>query len=249
MISLLQHAKYYDLPSPTAAIENTRLPLIGPLINICRPLVIDRDSAKSKFDVISQLKSRVKNRNYPQSALFPEGTNSNGKALMTFKPGAFIPGAPVQPILLRFDGWDTYTWTFAQKPTNLALLVFLSLSQPVIRFSMEYLPVYNPSKEEQDDHMLYARNVRDRMAQALGLGVSDWTFENGILLDKALQLGFEPSIVNFNIHLLAKETGLTWRQMRSLLVEFRKINNDCSGMDLNPFTVKIYNLKVITYSL
>ena len=70
---LLQHAKYHDLPAPTAAIENTRLPLIGPLIKICRPIVIDRHDSQSKFDVISQLKERVTDRNFPQSALFPEG--------------------------------------------------------------------------------------------------------------------------------------------------------------------------------
>ena len=39
--------------------------------------------------------------------IFPEGTNSNRKSLPKFKPGAFIPGVPVQPVLLRFEGWDT----------------------------------------------------------------------------------------------------------------------------------------------
>ena len=47
-------------------------------------------------------------------AIFPEGTNSNRNALITFKPGAFVAGCPVQPIILRFYGWDTYTWTFSQ---------------------------------------------------------------------------------------------------------------------------------------
>merc|ERR1711892_254905 len=226
---LLQHAKYFDLPSPTTAIENTRLPVIGPLINICRPLVIDRLNQKSKCDVITQLRHRVDNyRDYPQSALFPEGTNSNGKALMTFKPGAFMPGAPVQPILLRFDGWDTFTWTFAQEPTNLALLVFLTLTQPRVKFTMEYLPVYTPSKAEKADPMVYANNVRSLMANALELPVTDWSYENGLLLDTALNLGFEADIVNFNVHRITKETGLTWRQMRALLVEFKELNPQCT---------------------
>ena len=143
---------------------------------------------------------------------------------MTFKPGAFIPGAPIQPIVLRFSGWDTYTWTFGQRPTNLALLVFLSLSQPVIRFTMEYLPVYKPDATERQDPMLYARNVRRLMAKSLNVPVSDWTFENGFLLDKALQLGLPPRVVNFNVHKLCKLTGLSWRQIRALLVEFHSIS-------------------------
>ena len=143
---------------------------------------------------------------------------------MTFKPGAFIPGAPIQPIVLRFNGWDTYTWTFGQKPTNLALLLFLSLSQPVIRFTMEYLPVYKPNATERQDPMLYARNVRSLMAKHLQIPVSDWTFENGFLLDRALQLGLQPRVVNFDVHKLCKLTGLSWRQLRALLVEFHSIS-------------------------
>ena len=38
---------------------------------------------------------------WPQLMIFPEGSTSNRKALMSFKPGAFVPGKPVQPVLIR----------------------------------------------------------------------------------------------------------------------------------------------------
>ena len=40
---------------------------------------------------------------WPQLMIFPEGSTSNRKALMSFKPGAFVPGKPVQPILIRYE--------------------------------------------------------------------------------------------------------------------------------------------------
>ena len=42
---------------------------------------------------------------------------------------------------------------------------------------LEYLPVYKPSQAEIDDPKLFARNVRDVMARALGVPTSDLTFE------------------------------------------------------------------------
>ena len=73
------------------------------------------------------------------------------KALMQFKPGAFIPGAPVQPVLIRYhvpqhmvqhcvillapviwQSQDTVTWTWDQ-PYGALTCIFLSLSQWSIR--------------------------------------------------------------------------------------------------------------------
>ena len=36
-----------------------------------------------------------------QTLIFPEATCTNGKALITFRCGAFSPGVPVQPVAVR----------------------------------------------------------------------------------------------------------------------------------------------------
>ena len=49
--------------------------------------------------------------------MFPEGTTTNGRALVHFKSGSFQSGVPVQPVLARFAGVnrpDTLTWTWDQ---------------------------------------------------------------------------------------------------------------------------------------
>ena len=119
---LLFHARYHALPSPISAKENRKIPVFGQLISVGKPIWVDRDNLSSKNFVMNEIKKRAEDLDYPQVAIFPEGTLTNSRALMTFKPGAFGPGAAVQPIILRFSGWNTYSWTFGQNPTNLGMV-------------------------------------------------------------------------------------------------------------------------------
>jgi len=48
-----------------------------------------------------------------QVLIFPEGTCTNRSCLITFKPGAFYPGVPIQPVCIRYPNkLDTVTWTW-----------------------------------------------------------------------------------------------------------------------------------------
>lgn len=89
---------------------------------------------------------------------------TNGKSLNPFKLGAFYPGLPVQPVVIRLPNKsDTYTVTL--RGTNLAILVWKTLTQFHIFVELEFLPVYNPSQEEINDPKLYAKNVQTLMAK------------------------------------------------------------------------------------
>eukprot|EP00075_Anas_platyrhynchos_P016756 XP_027306009.1 lysophosphatidylcholine acyltransferase 1 [Anas platyrhynchos] len=91
--------------------------------------------------------------------------------------GAFIPGVPVQPVVLRYPNkLDTITWTW-QGPGALEIL-WLTLCQFHNSVEIEFLPVYIPSEEERRNPVLYANNVRRVMAEALGVSVTDYTFED-----------------------------------------------------------------------
>ena len=89
-------------------------------------------------------------------ALFPEGTVGNGKAMLPFKTGAFLPGVPVQPLLIEYNNkYDTLTW--AWKGIGAFQLVLLTFSQPYTRVTLRYLPVYYPNQEEKEDSRLFAK--------------------------------------------------------------------------------------------
>ncbi|KAM7175658.1 lysophosphatidylcholine acyltransferase 1 isoform 2-T2 [Macrochelys suwanniensis] len=71
---------------------------------------------------------------------------------------------------------DTITWTW-QGPGALEIL-WLTLCQFHNFVEIEFLPVYIPSEEEKKNPSLYANNVRRVMAEALGVSVTDYTFED-----------------------------------------------------------------------
>lgn len=50
----------------------------------------------------AKIGSRLQQRGFPTTLLFPEGTTSNNCALLRFRTGAFIHGAPVKPVLLQW---------------------------------------------------------------------------------------------------------------------------------------------------
>ena len=54
--------------------------------------------------------------------------------------------------------------------------VWLLLAKPVNRVEIEFLPVYNPSKEERENPTLYAKNVQEIMAKELEVEASDITY-------------------------------------------------------------------------
>lgn len=110
---------------------------------------------------------RAKSSNPRSSArhllLFPEGTTSNNKFMLAFKRGAFIAGAPVQPLVLKYGPSKRFSPTWDAMPGGLHIL--LTLTELVHRVTVYQLPLYVPSDEERADPALYANNVREMMSK------------------------------------------------------------------------------------
>lgn len=91
-----------DLPYIVNRQENRKIPLLGKCIEFAQSLFVCREDPQSRQKTVKKIIERAQDpRDWPQLMIFPEGSTSNRKALMTFKPGAFVPGKPVQPILIR----------------------------------------------------------------------------------------------------------------------------------------------------
>ncbi|XP_036135984.1 lysophosphatidylcholine acyltransferase 1 isoform X2 [Molossus molossus] len=185
IFTLAPHSSYFDaipvtmtMSSIVMKAESRNIPIWGTLIKYIRPVFVSRSDQDSRRKTVEEIKRRVQsNGKWPQIMIFPEGTCTNRTCLITFKPGAFIPGVPVQPVVLRYPNkLDTITWTW-QGPGALEIL-WLTLCQFHNQVEIEFLPVYSPSEEEKKDPALYARNVRSVMAEALGVSVTDYTFED-----------------------------------------------------------------------
>ena len=122
------HSGYFDAfvlfwaktPYLVSREENRKLPLLGKCIELSQSINVKREDPNSRQNTVREIIRRTNLYNHPDEAerwpqllLFPEGSTSNRKALMSFKSGAFYPGKPVQPILVRYPNRiDTVTWTW-----------------------------------------------------------------------------------------------------------------------------------------
>ncbi|XP_026746173.1 lysophosphatidylcholine acyltransferase [Trichoplusia ni] len=186
---------------------------VGKLINYTQPVYVWRDDPNSRQNTIKEIIERATSKeDWPQVLIFPEGTCTNRSCLITFKPGGFYPGVPVQPVTIRYpNARDTVTWTW-EGPGALKLL-WLTLTQVHSSCEIEFLPVYYPSEEEKRDPKLYARNVRDVMAKALGVPVLDYTYDDCRLIARAKQLGIPCAASTREISEIRAQLGLERSQL------------------------------------
>ncbi|EPY89911.1 lysophosphatidylcholine acyltransferase 1 isoform 1 [Camelus ferus] len=141
ILTLAPHSSYFDaipvtmtMSSIVMKAESRDIPIWGTLIKYIRPVFVSRSDQDSRRKTVEEIKRRAQSGGkWPQSRV----------RIVS----AFIPGVPVQPVVLRY-------------PNRL------------------FLPVYSPSEEERKDPALYASNVRRVMAEALGVSVTDYTFED-----------------------------------------------------------------------
>jgi len=207
-------------------------------MNYTHPVYVWREDPDSRRKTIEELKRRASapEDDWRQILIFPEGTCSNRKSLISFKPGAFIPGVPVQPVCIRYPNrLDTVSWTW-DGPGALKL-IWKTMTQLVTYCEMEFLPVYVPSVEEKGDPNLFANNVRDVMATALKLPVTNHSFEDGVLMAKARKLGLPPAVGLIEVGRFRQEFGLSSRVIQEdFLASFARLADRTLGTaDIDDF--------------
>ena len=98
---------WYFLPSPVSKFEVSKIPIFGSLCLALQTIFVDRKDSKggpySRKAALDTINRRAQpNSGFPRVVLFPEGTTTNGDALIEYKKGAFAPGQPVTPVLLKY---------------------------------------------------------------------------------------------------------------------------------------------------
>ncbi|KAM8799258.1 lysophosphatidylcholine acyltransferase 2 [Eudromia elegans] len=231
------HSSFFDaivsaltgMPSMVSRAENLSAPLFGTILSSLQPVSVSRQDPDSRKNTVTEITSRaMSGGQWPQILIFPEGTCTNRSCLITFKQGAFIPRVPVQPVLLRYPNkLDTVTWTW--QGYSFKELCVMTLCQPFTRVEVEFLPVHVPTEEEKNDPILFANRVRDTMATALNVPVTDHTFEDCRLMISAgqLTLPMEAGLVEFTK--ISKKLNLKWNHVREQLDTFAAIASASKG--------------------
>ncbi|XP_064639975.1 lysophosphatidylcholine acyltransferase 2-like isoform X2 [Lineus longissimus] len=244
IIAIAPHSSFMDGMVPSgcmlwsavvAKAEAANVPIFGKLIKYTQPVFVRREDANSRTNTIKEIKERAQSGGkWPQIVIFPEGTCTNRSALITFKPGAFYPGVPVQPVCIRYPNrFDTVTWTWDGPG---ALLVFwLTLCQFHNYMEVEFLPVYNPSDEEIADPKLYAHNVRALMAENLGVPATDHTYDDCRLMMYAAKRNMPMTSGLVEFQKLSRKLGINFDNMKELLDKFSSITDEKGHITLEVF--------------
>ncbi|XP_027038685.1 lysophosphatidylcholine acyltransferase 2-like [Pocillopora damicornis] len=255
ILTVAPHSSFIDalalsvicLPSGVSRKENDSIPLVGGCIRALQPVYVSRTDPNSRKKTISEIKRRASSGGkWPHVVIFPEGTCTNRKCLITFKPGAFYTGVPVQAVALKYPNrLDTVTWTWSG-PSGLTLL-WLTLCQFHNYLEIEILPVYKPDTEEIHDGKLYARNVREQVARFLNVPVTEHTYEDTRLMVQASQQN-QPSMTGLvEYQKISSKLSMKMDTMKELLDKFAEIDANRDGLvDINEFA-KYLSLPVTSH--
>lgn len=116
----------------------------------------------------------------PRVILFPEGTTTNGNALIHFKLGAFHPLQPVQAAVIRYP----FRRVDVSYTVTMSLSLLRVLSAPYHTVDVTWLPPMPPLAGEGPAE--FARRVREAMAATLGVAKCDHTLEDLRFQDSAV---------------------------------------------------------------
>ncbi|CAO2834997.1 unnamed protein product [Amaranthus hypochondriacus] len=177
---------FYELfPTIVASDSHDSMPLVGTIIRAMQVIYVNRFSTSSRKNAVNEIKRKASCNRFPRVLLFPEGTTTNGRFLLSFQMGAFIPGKPIQPVVVRYP----YVH-FDQSWGNISLarLMFRMFTQFHNFMEVEYLPVVRPSQIHKENISFFAERTSNSMATALNVLQTSFTYGDMLLLMKAVEL-------------------------------------------------------------
>ena len=76
---------------------------IAGAIRALQPIFVSRNDKNSRSKALAEIRRRALSKGeWSHVVVFPEGTTTNGECVIHFKSGAFQPGLPVQPMLIKY---------------------------------------------------------------------------------------------------------------------------------------------------
>jgi lysophosphatidylcholine acyltransferase/lyso-PAF acetyltransferase len=239
-IIIANHSTFIDGPYFSSQLfatsvmkkEVSSAPILKYLLIPFQPITVDRSNGPDGFQAaLSEITRRANNTSYPPILIFPEGTVSNQFSLTMFKRGAFTPGLPVQPVVLRYPfshfdlSWGPMTSTLSQ--------AWRMLCQVYNRMEVEYLPVYIPNDVEKSNPAVFAENVRLTMAKVMGAQITNHDLSDVMLLRRASissrQYLARHVIPKVEMNVLKHVCDLNYDNVEALLEKFRNVDAGDTG--------------------
>eukprot|EP01012_Entosiphon_sulcatum_P066118 TRINITY_DN95205_c0_g1_i1.p1 TRINITY_DN95205_c0_g1~~TRINITY_DN95205_c0_g1_i1.p1 ORF type:complete len:521 (-),score=65.32 TRINITY_DN95205_c0_g1_i1:18-1559(-) len=203
-------------------------PFLGPVFRALQCIFVNRLDPNSRHNVAEAILQRSTSPEWPRVMLFPEGTCTNNKALISFKAGAFAPGVPVQPVCIRYI-FHNLDLSYVQG-TTIPALMLRAMCEFYNSVEVTFLPVYIPNAAEKRDPLGFARNVRRRMATAMNIPITEHSYDDVLLQGEAqtkLHMPYNNVVVEMGR--LKQLFNLELGEVKELLRKFHEMDRNNDG--------------------
>ncbi|KAF5811695.1 putative plasmalogen synthase [Helianthus annuus] len=232
---------YEACPTIVTSESHDSMPFVGVIIRAMQVIYVNRFSYQSRKQAVHEIKRKASTNTYPRVLLFPEGTTTNGRQLISFQLGAFIPGLPIQPVVIRYPHVHfDQSWGHISLPA----LMFRMFMQFHNFMEVEYLPVISPSQNHKESPARFAERTGRAMALALNVAQTYHSFADYALLSKAVEAGqerFSPFMVE--MAQVQKLYQLSSSEAVAFLGRFLAMNPDSSGFVQYQDFIRVLRLK------
>lgn len=193
-------------PSFLAKEEISHMPIVGFVAKTLQALFVDRDSRSDKDLILQKIGERCKvyktSKNIPQLLIFPEGTNTNGKSIISFKRGAFNNKDLLQIICLEYP-YSEFNLTIDDFGMGFNILLTLCVFKHNLKIHV--FDVFDPKflklENKDDDWEKIANVVRGVMAKCLNAQIYNHGYRDTIeftefLMNKGIIKGRKMNVHN-----------------------------------------------------
>ncbi|KAF7153998.1 hypothetical protein RHSIM_Rhsim01G0160000 [Rhododendron simsii] len=238
---------FYELfPTIVASESHDSIPVVGTIIRAMQVIYVNRFSPSSRKHAVSEIKRKASSGRFPRLLLFPEGTTTNGRLLMSFQLGAFIPGYPIQPVVVRYP----YVH-FDQSWGNIALakLMFRMFTQFHNFMEVEYLPVISTLENQKENAVRFAEKTGHAIATSLNVMKTSYSYGDFMLLAKASESKQEnPRLYMVEMAMVESMFHLSGMEAVDFLDTFLSMKPDTSGhVKIDDF-FRVLRLKVCSFT-
>ncbi|KAF8028430.1 hypothetical protein BT93_E1136 [Corymbia citriodora subsp. variegata] len=213
---------FYELfPTMVAAESHDSIPFVGTIIRAMQVIYVNRFIPSSRRNAVNEIKRKASCDRFPRVMLFPEGTTTNGRVIISFQLGAFIPSYPIQPVIVRYPHVH-----FDQSWGNISLvkLMFHNFME------VEYLPVIYPLEDQKETAARFAKRVSNVIAIGLNVTQTSHSYGDVMLLMKAAESKQEkPSSYMVEMAQVSSIFHLSSLEAVDFLDKFLSMNPDSSG--------------------
>mmetsp|Transcript_9992 Transcript_9992/g.26514 ORF Transcript_9992/g.26514 Transcript_9992/m.26514 type:complete len:591 (-) Transcript_9992:118-1890(-) len=232
--SFLDGLVWVAISTPRIFAEKTNFsnPLLKIYARALDIVLFDRGGQESRRQarkLMSKAAAESVHGNKPPILVFPTGTTTNLRVLITFKDGAFAPGLPVQPAVLRykFRHCDP-AWVFTGPST--VHLAFRVMCQLVNWLEVEFLPICVPTEKEKEEPHEFARRVQLQVAEAMGVPVTHHSVEDLQLQFAAVKANLPPEVGVVGFPALKEVFSVDANQIKQQMHVFKEMDHKGSGL-------------------